>query len=192
MCSSDLGGVVFTPYLSGERCPYPDSAARGVLYGLSLNTRREDMIRACMEGIVFSLRQIVDIYRSFTAVNQAIASGGGASSNLFLQMQADILNLPVHTVSAAAEGGAYGAALIAGMGVGLFRTPEEAVAVLHKEAEYLPMEEHVRLCQKSYAIYQTIYPALKDTYRLGMDLYEREEESDGKTSLGNVSGGADV
>lgn len=92
-------GVVFAPYLSGERCPWPDANARGVLYGLSLSTKKSDIIRAVMEGIVFSLSQIVDIYRSICPVQYAVASGGGAASETFLQMQADIFGLPVRTVS---------------------------------------------------------------------------------------------
>lgn len=160
-------GVVFAPYLSGERCPYPDPDARGVLYGISLNTDRCDVARAVMEGIVFSLSQIVDIYKSFTPVTGAVASGGGAGSNVFLQMQADAFELPVYTVSAAEEGGAYGAALIAGMGLGVFASPEEALGALKKEKEFRPIEENVKLCRNTYRLYREIYPALKDVYKLG-------------------------
>ncbi|MBO2515836.1 MAG: xylulokinase [Clostridiales bacterium] len=160
-------GVVFAPYLSGERCPYPDPDARGVLYGLSLNTRQCDIVRAVMEGIVFSLSQIVDIYRSFTEVSGAVASGGGAGSSVFLQMQADIFDLPVRTVSAAEEGGAYGAALIAGLGLGVFASPEEALGALRTEKQHYPVPESVRLCRNTRRLYQQIYPALKDVYKLG-------------------------
>ncbi len=159
-------GIVFTPYLSGERCPYPDPDARGTLYGLSLNTPREDIVRAVMEGIVFSLRQIVDIYRSFTGVSRAVASGGGAASGIFLQMQADIFEMPILTYSAAAEGGAYGAALIAGLGLGWYATAEEAVSLLSVEKEYRPVPEHLAPCRKSYEIYRRIYPALSEIYHL--------------------------
>ena len=161
------GGVVFAPYLSGERCPYPDPDARGVLYGLSLNTTQGDVIRAVMEGIVFSLRQIVDIYRSFVPVRSAVASGGGAESDLFLQMQADIFEIPVQTVSAAAEGGAYGAALIAGLGLGWFKTPEEALKLLRQEKEFRPEAAHLPGCRNAYALYESIYPAMAPLYRLG-------------------------
>ncbi len=160
-------GVVFAPYLSGERCPWPDPKARGVLYGLSLSSTREDTVRAVMEGIVFSLRQIVEIYQSITPVMLAVASGGGASSDLFLQMQADIFGLPVHTVSAAGEGGAYGAALIAGLGLGWFASAEEAVSVLKTEKEILPDPAASAQVAESYQIYQMLYPALKEVYRVG-------------------------
>ena len=158
------GGVVFAPYLSGERCPWPDPDARGVLYGLSLNTTQGDMIRAVMEGLVYSLRQIVEIYRSFTVVNSAAASGGGAKGELFLRMQADILGIPVVTLSGASEGGAYGAALIAGIGAGWYRTAEEAVSVLRTEREILPREENRAAYEKAFRLYSQIYPALKDVF----------------------------
>ena len=158
------GGVVFTPYLSGERCPWPDDRARGVLYGLSLNTRQSDMIRAVMEGIVYSLRQIVDIYRSFTTVSSAAASGGGAKGTLFLRMQADIFGIPVVTLSAASEGGAYGAALIAGIGAGWYQNAEEAVGVLKIEREILPEEKNRDAYEKAFRLYSRIYPALKPVF----------------------------
>ena len=167
------GGVVFAPYLSGERCPWPDAAARGVLYGLSLNTTQADMIRAVMEGIVYSLRQIVDIYRTFTRVDSAAASGGGAKGGLFLRMQADIFGVPVVTQSAASEGGAYGAALIAGLGAGWYRTAEEAVSVLKTEREILPDPANRAAYEKSFRLYSAIYPALKEVYQLGAENRER-------------------
>ena len=163
------GGIVFAPYLSGERCPWPDANARGVLYGLSLNTTQGDMIRAVMEGIVYSLRQIVDIYRSFTRVDNAVASGGGAKGDLFLRMQADIFGVPVKTVSGASEGGAYGAALIAGMGAGWYHSAEEAVSVLKTEREILPREKDRAAYEKAFRLYSRIYPALKDVFNSAAD-----------------------
>ncbi len=160
-------GVVFAPYLSGERCPWPDPHARGVLYGLSLSSTRADVVRAVMEGIVFSLRQIVNIYRSLTTVDSVVASGGGAESDLLLQMQADILTLPVRTVSAPGEGAAYGAALIAGMGLGWYASAEEAVSVLKQEKEVLPIPENTEKSMKSFTLYRMLYPALKDVFRVG-------------------------
>ncbi|MBR7173989.1 MAG: xylulokinase [Clostridia bacterium] len=163
------GGIVFAPYLSGERCPWPDAAARGVLYGLSLNTTRADMIRAVMEGIVYSLRQIVEIYRSFTRVDSLAASGGGAKSALFLRLQADIIGVPVVTLSAASEGGAYGAALIAGMGTGWYRSAEEAVSILKTEREIRPDLSGRTAYENAFELYSEIYPALKDVFRRGAE-----------------------
>ena len=163
------GGVIFTPYLSGERCPWPDAAARGVLYGLSLNTTQADMIRAVMEGIVYSLRQIVEIYRSFTRVDSVAASGGGAKGELFLRLQADIFGVPVVTMSAASEGGAYGAALIAGLGAGWYRSAEEAIRVLKTEREIQPDTANRAAYDRVFELYSEIYPALKDVFQHGAE-----------------------
>ena len=163
-------GVIFTPYLTGERCPYPDPNARGSFYGLSLTTTRGDITRAVMEGVTYSLNQIIEIFRSFAENKKVYASGGGAASPLWRQMQADIFDLPVCTMSAASEGGAYGAALIAGVGAGLWKNLGEAVEVLQEETRVEPAAENQDGYRKSYAMYKKIYPALKPLYDAGAEL----------------------
>ena len=157
-------GVIFAPYLTGERCPYPDPNARGSFYGLSLKTTRGDITRAVMEGVTFSLNQIIDIFRGFSENTKVYSSGGGAASELWRQIQADIIDLPVYTMSAASEGGAYGAVLIAGVGAGLWENLGEAVKVLREETETFPIPENQEGYRKSYEIYKKIYPTLKPLY----------------------------
>lgn len=123
------GGLLFLPYLSGERCPYPDPAARGVFFGLGLEHGHAAMNRAVMEGVTFSLRQVAE--RIFAMdpdmkPEKIILSGGGAKSEVWRQMAADIFGLPVATISGSGEGGAYGAALVAGVGLGLWKDLVEA------------------------------------------------------------------
>ena len=163
-------GVVFTPYLAGERCPYPDPNCRGSFYGMSLTTTRGDMTRAVMEGVTYSLCQLVDIFGSMTQNEKIYTSGGGAASPLWRQMQADIFNLPVYTMSAASEGGAYGAVLVAGVGAGLWANLGEAVKVIHPETEAHPVAENQDGYRRSYAIYKKLYPALKPVYDAGAEL----------------------
>ena len=163
-------GVVFTPYLSGERCPYPDPNCRGSFYGMSLTTTRGDVTRAVMEGVTYSLCQLVDIFGSMTKNEKVYTSGGGAFSPLWRQMQADIFNLPVYTMSAASEGGAYGAVLVAGVGAGLWKNLTEAVQVIRPETECTPIAENQEGYRKSYEIYKRIYPALKPVYDFGASL----------------------
>lgn len=170
MSPPGANGIVFAPYLSGERCPYPDPDARGVLYGMSLKTTQADIVRAVMEGIVFSLGQIIDIYRGFTHVDKVVASGGGARSDVFLQMQADIFSLPVETVSAAEDGGAFGAALIAGMGLGIFASAQEALRVLKTEKITAPVPENAEGYRRARRLYNEIYPSLKGVFQLGRAL----------------------
>jgi len=159
-------GVIFTPYLAGERCPYPDPNARGSFYGLSLSSTRGDITRAVMEGVTYSLCQLVDIFGKMTVNEKIYTSGGGAASPLWRQMQADIFDLPVYTMSAASEGGAYGAVLVAGVGAGLWKNLNEAVQVIKPETECLPMPENQEGYRKSYEIYKQIYPAMKQVYDL--------------------------
>ena len=163
-------GVIFTPYLSGERCPYPDPNARGSFYGMSLTTTRGDLTRAVMEGVTYSLCQLVDIFGKMTTNEKVYTSGGGAFSPLWRQMQADIFNLPVFTMSAASEGGAYGAVLVAGVGAGLWKNLNEAVQVIRPETECQPIAENQEGYRKSYELYKKLYPALKDVYAAGAEM----------------------
>ena len=159
-------GVIFTPYLTGERCPYPDPNARGSFYGLSLNTTRADITRSVMEGVTYSLKQVIDLMAKFTKCEKVYSSGGGSASALWRQMQADIFDMPVYTMSAASEGGAYGAIMVAGVGAGVWANLEEAASIVKVETETLPIRENQKLYQDSFEIYSRIYPALKSVYDL--------------------------
>ena len=163
-------GVVFTPYLSGERCPYPDPNCRGSFYGMSLTTTRGDITRSVMEGVTYSLCQLVEIFGNMARNEKIYTSGGGAFSALWRQMQADIFNLPVYTMSAASEGGAYGAVLVAGVGAGLWKNLNEAVQVIKPETECHPIAENQEGYKKSYEIYKKIYHSLKPVYDAGAEM----------------------
>ncbi|MEE1199116.1 MAG: xylulokinase [Christensenellales bacterium] len=159
-------GVIFTPYLTGERCPYPDPNARASFYGLSLNTRRADLTRSVMEGVTYSLKQIIDIFASFCPCEKVYASGGGSASALWRQMMADIFNLPVCTMSASSEGGAYGAVMVAGVGAGIWKSLEEACSIVKVETEIDPIVANQPAYRDSYELYAQLYPALKPVYDL--------------------------
>ncbi|MGI6174270.1 MAG: xylulokinase [Christensenellales bacterium] len=161
------GGVIFLPYLTGERCPYPDPNARGVFYGLSLNTTKGDMTRAVMEGVTFSLKQLIDIMGAVADSKKVYSSGGGSASPLWRQIQADIFGLPVYTMSAASEGGAYGAVLVAGVGAGVWKDLDEAITVIKPETETLPNPANKAAYEDAFAIYSDLYPALKPTFDKG-------------------------
>ena len=160
-------GVVFAPYLSGERCPYPDPNARGVFYGLSLGTTSADMTRAVMEGVTFSLKQVIDILNRFVPCEKVYTSGGGSVSPLWRQMQADVFNLPVYTMSAAGEGGAYGAVMVAGVGAGVWKDLFEAVSIVKVETETLPNPETQSAYADAFELYAQLYPTLSPLFRAG-------------------------
>ena len=159
-------GVVFNAYLTGERCPYPDPNARASFYGLSLQTTRADITRSVMEGVVYSMKKIVDIMCAFSPGEKVIASGGGSVSPLWRQMMADIFDLPVLTVSGASEGGAYGAAMAAGVGAGVYKNLAEACQVIRVETETDPIPGNQAAYQDTFEIFSQIYPALKPVYDL--------------------------
>ena len=131
---------------------------------MSLKTTRGDMTRAVMEGVTYSMRQVADIIGDFCPCKKIILSGGGANSPLWRQMYADIFDLPVYTLSAAGEGGAYGAVMVAGVGAGIWKNLGEAISLLQVETETLPNPETQAVYRNAYAAYGEIYPALKPLF----------------------------
>ena len=118
-------GLLFLPYLSGERSPYPDPLARGAFVGLTLGHDRRHLTRAVLEGVAFGLRDGLDLMTAagMPAPDQIRASGGGTASALWCQILADVLDAEIATVDTT-EGAAYGAALLAAVGAGWFPTVE--------------------------------------------------------------------
>jgi xylulokinase len=160
------GGLIFLPYLTGERTPYMDPDARGGFIGLSLSHSRSDLVRAVMEGVVFGMRQALDIFRELEVeVGTVISAGGGARSRLWRQIQADIYGMPVWTISRE-EHSLYGASLAAGIAAGVYRDVREATEGKVPRDEVLdPIAGHRALYERQYAVFQDLYPALRDTFR---------------------------
>jgi len=167
MCINKIGTnpVYFLPYLSGERTPHNDPFARGAFVGMNATTTRADMTQAVMEGVTFSLRDILVRVRELGAnVDTARIIGGGAKSPLWCQMTADILNLKVEKIEAG-EGPAFGAAILAMVGAGAFANVEAACGKLIAINEtYSPCKETAALYDKRYPIYKNLYGALKDSF----------------------------
>src|SRR3954464_3679715 len=128
-------GLFFMPYLTGERCPYPDPCARGGWVGLTARSTRQMMIRSLLEGVTFGMRDALEIMRQMNIpVTQVRASGGGSRSAFWRQLQADVYKLPL-VITNAAEGPAYGVALLAGVGTGVWNSVEEACKSSIKQVE---------------------------------------------------------
>ncbi len=120
------GGLLFLPYLTGERCPHPDPIARAGWIGLTSRHTRGHLIRALLEGVTFAMGQILDLQRSLGVRTDRVRLGGGGARNaLWRQLQADVYGVPVETPEAD-EGPAFGAALMAGVGVGVWSSLEQA------------------------------------------------------------------
>lgn len=157
-------GLLFLPYLTGERTPHLDPLARGSFVGLTTRHGAAHMIRAVMEGVVFSLRDGLTIMRDLgIAVDEIRATGGGARSPLWRQMQADIYGTSVVTL-VAEEGPAYGAALLAGVGAGLFADVHDAVnACVQVDQITEPNPEAQEKYNYSYSVYRDLYSNLRDS-----------------------------
>jgi xylulokinase len=158
-------GLFFLPYLTGERCPHPDPTARGGWIGLSARSRRRDMIRSLLEGVTFGMRDALEIMRQMNIpIEQVRASGGGARSAFWRQLQADIYKLPV-VITNASEGPAYGVALLAGVGTGVWNSVEEACKSSIKQVEKVsPAKKSAALYDKHYDVYRKLYFDLKDRF----------------------------
>jgi xylulokinase len=159
-------GLLFLPYLSGERTPHPDPLARGAWVGLTLRHTRAHMVRAVLEGVAFGLRD------GFTLLSQVglgemahvRISGGGARSPLWRAVLASVLATPLETV-AASEGAASGAALLAGVGAGIWPDVASACAATIQPGQLsTPNGEWQMAYDRLYPVYQSLYPALKPTF----------------------------
>ncbi len=158
-------GLIFLPYLIGERTPHLDPKARGVFFGLTLRHTKAHLVRAIMEGVVFGLRDALEIFKELgISFTQVVASGGGARSPLWRQIQADIFGTELVTVNVR-EQAAYGAALLAGVGVGVYDSVKEACERTIKIASHTyPIEKNVELYEEYYQLYRALYLHLKSDF----------------------------
>jgi xylulokinase len=158
--------LVFLPYMYGERSPIWDTDARGVLFGLSLATRKGDIVRAIMEGAAYGLRHNVEAARAggFDPATLACV-GGGARSAVWNQIKADILQRPISLPTAAA-GAAMGDAIVAAAGAGIYASVEAAVQhMVTPGATYQPRPELAALYDELYQLFRRLYPALQPEFR---------------------------
>lgn len=160
------GGLIFLPYLMGERTPYSAPYARGSFIGLNMTHNRGHITRAILEGVAFGLRDSLEIIKELNIpVNEVRVSGGGAKSVLWRQVLADIFGVRVDMVNAT-EGPAFGAAIMAAVGYGIFKDVEEACSTLIKVTDSVyPIEENKEKYDETYAIYKDLYYLLKDVFK---------------------------
>ena len=154
-------GLLFLPYLSGERSPHPDPLARGAFVGLTLTHDRRHMTRAVLEGVAFGLRDGLDLMTAagMPAPDQIRASGGGTASPLWRQILADVLGAEIATVNTS-EGAAYGAAVLAAVGAGWFPTVDAACAGLVVATPAAAPGPDAATYAEAHGVYRDLYPAL--------------------------------
>jgi xylulokinase len=159
-------GLLFLPYLTGERTPYPDPLARGAFVGLTVRHTMPHLTRAVLEGVAFGLRDSFELMKNtgLASIDQVRISGGGAKSLLWQQILADVFDSELVTVNTT-EGAAYGAALLAGVGDGCWPSVDAACeATIRITGKVEPNSEAARRYEDVYSIYRGLYPALRASF----------------------------
>ena len=159
-------GLFFLPYLSGERSPHADPNARGCFIGLTLATDRARMTRAILEGVCYSIRESIEIFRDLGApIEEIRATGGGAKSAFWRQIQADVFGSVVSTVNSE-EGPAYGVALLAAAAGGEYANVQEACdATIRRVAQLAPNADAQKKYDAAFRVYQKLYRSLKEDFQ---------------------------
>jgi xylulokinase len=157
--------LIYLPYLMGERSPLLDAHARGVFFGLSAIHTKYDMMRAVMEGVTYSLRDCLDVFREMgVPFREMMATGGGGSSAVWRQMLADVYDCGVSTVESR-EGPALGVAILAGVGAGVYAGVEEGcAAVIRKNTTQEPLPGRPERYEKYYRVFKELYGKLRPVY----------------------------
>lgn len=165
---SEIGAnkLLYLPYLMGERTPHLDPNCRGMFFGLSSIHKKRDMIRAIMEGVSYSLRDCLEVLKEMKIdVSDMTLCGGGGSSPLWQSMIADIYDLPIKTCISK-EGAALGAAILAGVGAGVYDTVQDACNKMIKyNAPIFPNKENVDKYKSMYDVYTDLYVSVKNVYK---------------------------
>ncbi|MFN8378196.1 MAG: xylulokinase [Anaerolineae bacterium] len=157
-------GVLFLPYLTGERTPHPDPLARGAFVGLTARHHMAHMTRAVLEGVAFGLKDSFELIRAAgVSAREVRASGGGAKSPIWRQILADVLNAPLSTASTT-EGAAYGGAVLAAVGAGLYPDVQAACAAMITTSD-VTEPRHPEAYEHAYELYRGLYPALRETFQ---------------------------
>jgi xylulokinase len=155
-------GLLWTPYLMGERTPHLDPGTRASLIGLAANHTKAHVVRAILEGVAFSLRDCIEVFKeSEIPIGTIRLGGGGAKSALWRQIQADVYGMSVETIEAE-EGAAFGAALLAGVGTGVWSSVDEACdATINLARQTDPVPAASEFMNKRFEAYKMIYGAVK-------------------------------
>jgi xylulokinase len=156
-------GLIFLPYLTGERTPHLDPEARGVFFGLTARHTRAHLTRALLEGVLFSLRDALEVMRELgVRPTTVVATGGGSASPIWLRLQADVYNTEIRS-TVIHEGAAYGAALLGHVAAGTFASVNEAVQVVRTMQDAIePDPRAARTYDSSFELYRALYARTED------------------------------
>src|SRR5690606_17888463 len=159
-------GLLFLPYLLGERSPHIAPEASACWVGLTPMHKLGHLARSVMEGVLLNMREILEVCtQAGVPCERIVASGGASSEGRWLQMLADVLNRETVTVTGAAEGGAYGAALAAGVGSGVWRDFDEALKGVSVERTFVPQQANAETYDRVFAVHRNLYTNLQPVYQ---------------------------
>lgn len=158
-------GLIYLPYLMGERTPHLDPNAKGVFFGLTAKHTKPHFVRSIMEGVTFSLKDCLEIITGMgVEVSEIRASGGGGKSNIWRQMQADVFGKSICRISSD-EGPALGVAILAGVGAGIYKSvPEACQEVIKVKDSLSPVEDRIKKYNDFYNLYTKLYKSLKNDF----------------------------
>jgi xylulokinase len=173
-------GLIYLPYLSGERTPHPDPYARGAWIGLTIRHERAHMTRSVLEGVAFGLKDSFELIRQagLGSIDQVRVSGGGAKSQLWKQILADTLDVELVTVNTT-EGAAYGAALLAGVGAGMYGSVLEACQQMISITGNTRQSGNQDAYREYYPQYRALYPMLADQFKALADFSDAQSPGNG-------------
>ena len=161
------GGVVFTPWLHGNRCPFEDAAAAGMFFNLRLETGKAQMLRAVLEGICFHLRWMLEVQEKKTKTSDPIRFvGGGALSPVTCQMLADITGRTIETVENTKDVGTIGAAMLAAVGSGAFTSLSDAAKLVAVNGTYRPDPSTKAVYDRNFRVFRKLYAANKENFAI--------------------------
>ncbi len=161
------GGVIFTPWLHGNRCPFEDPNAAGMFFNLKLGTGETQMIRAVLEGVCFHLRWMLECQEKKVRTSPVIRFvGGGALSPVTCQILADVTGRSIETVTDTKDVGAIGAAMLIAVGSGIFADLEEAAALIRPTRRYEPIAENRAVYEKNYRVFRRLYECNRKNFAL--------------------------
>ena len=159
------GGVIFTPWLHGNRCPFEDPHATGMFFGLTLDTGKTEMIRAVTEGICYHLRWMLECQDKKVKTSRVIRfCGGGALSPVTSQILADITGRTIEVVDRPQNVGSVGAALTAAVGLGAIDDMESIASIIPVKATYTPQTTHAAVYQRNYEVFKQLHKANKKLF----------------------------
>jgi len=158
--------LIFLPYLAGERHPHTDTNARGVFFGLHAGHTNSHIVRSILEGVSYCFRDCLDVMRELNiSIGEIRATGGGSKSKLWLDILSNVSGEPIVTMASDEGGAAFGAAILGGVGAGVFANLKEACENMVRTGDnVIPEKSSAAIYDKYFKFFQSLYPLLKSSY----------------------------